>query len=199
MRPRDENKEQAIREKAIEVIVREGFDGLSMGKLARAAGVSPATIYIYYKDRDDLIEKLVQAEGRRIQEAMLQDFDPSSSFEQGLRQQWRSRATFFLENPQTMHFLELVRNSPQFEKTHKADSTFVKAMRDFAHNAIERKELIPLPFEVFWSIAYAPLYQLVKFHLLPRMMGPPVSGKKFVLDEQQTELAFQLVLKALKP
>jgi hypothetical protein len=71
-------------------------------------------------------------------------------------------------------------------------------MREFAHNAIERKELVPLPFEVFWSIAYAPLYQLLKFHLLPRMMGPPTGGK-FVLDDQQTELAFQLVLKALKP
>ena len=199
MRPRDENKEQAIREKAIEVIVREGFDGLSMGKLAKAAGVSPATIYIYYKDRDDLIEKLVQVEGRRMQEAMLKDFDPSSSFEQGLRQQWKSRAAYYLANPVSMHFLELVRNSPQFEKTHKADSTFVKAMRDFAHNAIERKELISLPFEVFWSVAYAPLYQLVKFHLLPKMMGPPTRGGKFVMDDHHMELAFQLVLKALKP
>lgn len=199
MRPRDESKEQAICEKAIKMIVKEGFDGLSMGKLAKAAGVSPATIYIYFKDRDDLIEKLVQQEGRRIQDAMLKDFDPSSSFEQGLRQQWKSRAAYFLENPLRMQFLELVRNSPQFEKTHKADATFVKAMRDFAHHAIERKELIPLPFEVFWSIAYAPLYQLVKFHLLPKMMGPPATGGKFVLDDKQTEMAFQLVLKALKP
>src|SRR5688572_2161014 len=94
MRPRDESKEQAIREKAIKMIVKEGFDGLSMGKLARAAGVSPATIYIYFKDRDDLIEKLVQQEGRRIQDAMLKDFNPASSFEQGLRQQWKSRAAY---------------------------------------------------------------------------------------------------------
>lgn len=181
------------------MIVKEGFDGLSMGKLAKVAGVSPATIYIYFKDRDDLISQLVADEGRKIHEAMLKDFDPSSSFEDGLRQQWKSRASYFLERPVAMQFLELVRNSSQFEKTHKVDATFLNAMREFAHNAIERKELIPLPFEVFWSIAYAPLYQLVKFHLSPpRAMGPPIR-EKFVLDEQHAEQAFQLVLKALKP
>ena len=69
MRTRDENKELTIREKALEMAVKDGFDGLSMQKLARAAGVSPATIYIYFKDRDDLILQLwlqeVKKDGRR--------------------------------------------------------------------------------------------------------------------------------------
>jgi AcrR family transcriptional regulator len=63
MRTRDENKESAIRQKAIEMIVKKGFDGLSMQKLAKAADVSPATIYIYYKDRDDLIVQLWMGNG----------------------------------------------------------------------------------------------------------------------------------------
>jgi len=49
MRTRDEAKEHAIRDKAIEMIVKVGFDGLSMQKLAKAAHVSPATIYLYFK------------------------------------------------------------------------------------------------------------------------------------------------------
>jgi len=46
MRSRDPKKEKAIRRKAMEMIVKDGFDGLSMQKLAKAAEVSPATIYI---------------------------------------------------------------------------------------------------------------------------------------------------------
>jgi TetR/AcrR family transcriptional repressor of multidrug resistance operon len=38
MRTRDESKELAIRQKAIQMIVEKGFDGLSMQKLAKAAG-----------------------------------------------------------------------------------------------------------------------------------------------------------------
>src|SRR5690349_2216849 len=77
MRPRDEGKENAIRKKAMELIVHTGFDGLSMHKLAKVAGVSVATIYIYYKDREDLILSLCKEETIRMTEATLKGFDPS--------------------------------------------------------------------------------------------------------------------------
>jgi hypothetical protein len=46
MRTRDVNKERVIREKGIEMIVKEGFDGFSMQKLARAA-TFPLLPFIY--------------------------------------------------------------------------------------------------------------------------------------------------------
>ncbi len=72
MRTRDENKELTIREKALDMAVKDGFDGLSMQKLARAAGVSPATIYIYFKDRDDLILQLWLQEVKKMVDATLE-------------------------------------------------------------------------------------------------------------------------------
>jgi TetR/AcrR family transcriptional regulator, multidrug resistance operon repressor len=51
MRTRDEQKEITIREKALEMIVEQGFDGFSMQKLAKAAKVSPGTLYIYLFQR----------------------------------------------------------------------------------------------------------------------------------------------------
>jgi TetR/AcrR family transcriptional regulator, multidrug resistance operon repressor len=196
MRPRDEIKEQAIRERAVEIIVKEGFDRLSMQKLAKEAGVSPATIYIYFKDREDLIIQIVNEESRKMSQAILKDFDPNMAFEEGLRVQWQNRANYFLENPMKMQFLEQIRNSPALEQNYKMDTAFLNAMHEFTHNAIERKELIKLPIEVFWSIAYAPLYQLIKFHLSKGLR--PSSGK-FVLDEDAKERALQLVIKALRP
>src|SRR6187551_3516570 len=115
MRTRDENKAQAIREKAIEMIVKEGFDGLSMQKLAKAAGVSPATLYIYYKDRDDLILQLWEHEMTKMTEATMKDFHPDMSFEEGLKTQWMNRARFFLANPMSMHFMEQIKYSPYHE------------------------------------------------------------------------------------
>jgi AcrR family transcriptional regulator len=92
MRTRDPKKEKALRDKAFAMIVKEGFDGLSMQKLAKAAGVSPATIYIYYKDRDDLILQLYAYASHRMSEQTLRNFDPESSFKDGLRVQWINRA-----------------------------------------------------------------------------------------------------------
>ena len=116
MRVRDEVKEKAIRKIAMELIVQEGFDGLSMHKLARAAGVSVATIYIYYKDREDLILSLCEKETLRMTEATLKDFDPYMPFAEGLKNQWKNRAAFWLKNPIEAQFLERMRHSPYQEK-----------------------------------------------------------------------------------
>lgn len=197
MRTRDENKAQAIREKAIEMIVKEGFDGLSMQKLARSAGVSPATIYIYYKDRDDLIIQLWTDEMDKMVEATLEGFDPSMSFEEGLKIQWMNRARFCMDNPVSADFLEQLKHSPyHVEALKKMNPRFLDAMRDFVHNAIKRNELVKLPVEVYWSVAFAPLYTLVKFHMTGRGMR---GNEKFVLDDKTMSLTLKLVLKALKP
>jgi TetR/AcrR family transcriptional repressor of multidrug resistance operon len=197
MRTRDENKEQTLREKAVEMIVSEGFDGLSMQKLAKAVGISPATIYIYYKDRDDLIVQLWLSEFERMMEASLKGFDPAMHFAEGLRLQWMNRAEFYIENPQSAHFMEQIKYSPYYDIcVSKADRKFTLAMREFVRYAIERKELVKLPVEVYWSIAFAPLYQLIKMHMSGRGIG---GYEKFELDQNTMDQTLKLVLKALTP
>jgi len=197
MRVRDENKEQAIRQKALEMVVKEGFDGLSMQKLARAAGVSPATIYIYFKDRDDLLLQICEEEGDKMAEATLKNFDPAMPFDEGLKIQWMNRAQYCLENPLSMHFLEQIKYSPYNAHAFRnMRETFQRVMGNFLHNAIQRQQLVKLPLEVYWSVAFAPLYQLVKFHMSPNSM--PSTGN-FVLDDKVLNLTLSLVLKALKP
>jgi AcrR family transcriptional regulator len=196
MRTRDENKEQAIRQGAIEMIAREGLDNFSVNKLARAAGVSPATLYIYYRDRDDLIVQLCQEVSVRLLETSLKDFDPDMHFEEGLRVQWINRAAHFMNYPLEVQFIEHVRYSPYYAKVAKMlNERFREVMGKFVQNAIRRKELQKLPFEVYWSVAFAPLYQLIKFHT----QGYSMSGEKFNLSDELLMQTLTLVLKALKP
>ena len=196
LRTRDEKKERLISEKAVEIVVNEGFDGLSMQKLAKAANVSPATIYIYFRDREDLIRKISIAEEMKMFKATLQGFDPDMSFSEGLKHQWRNRAKYFLQHPLQMHFMEQIRYSRFHEEVRKCGKEeFIAKMRQFVQNAVERGELIRLPLEVYWSVAFAPLYQLVKFHINKKGM----LDRPFLLDEKTLELSLSLVLKALKP
>jgi AcrR family transcriptional regulator len=195
MRTRDPVKERAIRDRALDMIVKSGFDGLSMQKLARAAGVSPATIYIYFRDRDDLILRLYEETAAKMAEVTLRDFDPNASFEEGLKVQWTNRARYCIEHQRESHFLEQLRHSPLQHRAEKMKGSFVDVMRAFVGNAIRRGELVRIPVEVYWSVAFAPLYQLVKFHMHG---GLPGSGA-FELDEKILTQTLSLVLKALKP
>ncbi|MES2629711.1 MAG: TetR/AcrR family transcriptional regulator [Bacteroidota bacterium] len=196
MRARDESKESTIRQKAMEMIVAQGFDGLSMQKLAKAAGVSPATIYIYFKDREDLIMQLCKEVGERIVEKTLLNFDPGMSFEDGLRVQWKNRASYWISNPVESQFLEMVKHTHYYDKFGpQVKNAFSAVMGTFIGNAIRNGEMKLMSKEVYWSICFAPLYQLVKYHI----SGKGLAGTdNFVLTDAIMEEAFQLVLKALK-
>ena len=196
MRARDEHKEKSIREKALKMIVKEGIEGFSMQKLAKAANVSPATIYIYFKDKEDLILQLCKEAGEKMAEITLKNFDPSMSFAEGLKIQWISRAKYCLKYPEQVHFIEQIRHSPLQDKlTNIMSEKFKNTMDLFVTNAIQRKELVKVPLEVYWSVAFAPLYNLVKFH----MSGKSIGGNKFVLSDKIMKDTFELVLKALTP
>jgi AcrR family transcriptional regulator len=196
MRARDPAKDKAIRACALDMIVKSGFDGLSMQKLARAAKVSPATIYIYFRDREDLILSLHQACSARMSEVTLRNFDPDMSFEEGLKVQWINRAHYCMQHPKESHFLEQIRHSPLHDRAEKGNRPlFVEAMKKFVGNAIRRGQLVPMPVEIYWSVAFAPLYQLIKFHMHGGMPGTV----PFVLDEKALTTTLNLVVKALTP
>ena len=195
MRARDLNKVDLVRQKAIELLVDIGFEGFTMNKLAKACKISVATLYIYYKDKDDLILKIGIEEGQRMSEVMLENFDPESSFEDGLRQQWKNRARCMLENPKSAQVLEQLRSSSYQAKIFDSIvDNFKPKLGKFMHNAIERNEVDPMPLEVYWSVAFAPLYNLIRFHHEKRS----IAGKPFVLTDTVLWGTFELVLKALK-
>ena len=197
VRIKDVKKEKLIRAKAMAMIVEHGFDGLSLHKLARAAGLSVATFYTYFQDREDLILKIYEDVSSRMFTATLAGFDPQMDFEQGLRRQWINRARYFLRHPLEMHFMEQIRFSPLHGRAMAVTGgKFRELMKGFVRHAIEHKQLVSVPVEVYWAVAFAPLYQLVKFHI----HGKNMSGTgKFVLTEAALETTLRLVLKSLKP
>jgi AcrR family transcriptional regulator len=195
MRIRDENKEVAIRNKAMEMIVREGFDGLSMQKLAKAAGVSPATIYIYYKNREDLVHQLFNDAQKAFAEAALKNFDPEASLEEGLWRQWKNRLGYILKYPVYFQFFEMYRNTHLINHKSVSMAEFKENMQRFVKNAIQRGELRKMEPEIFWAVAYGSFYSLIKFHLQERKM----ISENFRLTDAKLKLTLEMVVKALKP
>jgi AcrR family transcriptional regulator len=55
-------KRGQILEGARDVFRVLGFDAASMGEIAKAAGVSKGTLYVYFKDKDELFQAIVEKE-----------------------------------------------------------------------------------------------------------------------------------------
>lgn len=196
MRTRDENKIEAIYREALKMLVNEGFDGFSIQKLAKVAGVSPATIYIYFSDKEDLLLQLHKRELDKYFNYVMKDFDPEMDFATGLAHQWKRRAEYVIGHSDEAHFMENFSFTPLLPKSAKMrDPRFSEMMKRFVIKAIRNKELVTMPFEVYWSVAFAPLYNLVRFH----KAGMSLTGEKFELTDEMLTQTLSLVLKALKP
>lgn len=197
MRTRDSQKEEIVKQKAIELLVQKGIEGFSMNRLAKESKISVATLYIYYSDKDELIKKIGIEIGKKFFSEMAKDFSPTMSFKEGLYKQWENRSFFTQEFPMEVSCWEVLTHSSYSESILDESLTEFKIiMGTFFKNAIDRKELIPtISKEVFWSIAYGPLYSLLRFERDGKNFG----GGPFKLNKKITDETFQLVLKALTP
>ncbi|RYZ91689.1 MAG: TetR/AcrR family transcriptional regulator, partial [Sphingobacteriaceae bacterium] len=177
------------------LLVKDGFEGFSMNKLAKACNISVATLYIYYKDKDDLIVQIAIEEAERFTNEILNGFDQTLSFADGIRQQWKRRAEQLVKNPESARFFDQLRSSTYRDKVHPfIVGQFKEAMGDFMRRAIDNGEINPLPVDIYWSIAYAPLYNLIRFH----HEGKGLTGQPFVLTDSILQQTCELVIKALK-
>lgn len=177
------------------MIVREGFDGFSMQKLAKVAGVSPATLYIYFANKEDMINQLYNAVQRTFSAISLDDFNPEVPFAEGLAKQWRNRLVFIERYPHHFQFMEQFRNSPLVNHKAVEFSEFKEKMHRFMSNAVSRGELAPMEPELFWAMAYGPFYTLIKFHLNQKS----IMDQSFELTPEKMQTTLRMVLKALRP
>lgn len=70
---------------------------------------------------------------------------------------------------------------------------FKSAMGTYVNNAVQRGEINEMPLEVYWSVAFAPLYSLIKFH----NEGQSLGGRKFKFSEKVMKETFDCVVKGL--
>ena len=71
MRPREDGaKRRQVMDGARKVFLADGFDAASMNEIARVAGVSKGTLYVYFDSKEDLFAALIREEKREQSEQL---------------------------------------------------------------------------------------------------------------------------------
>lgn len=103
------------------LIASVGLSNLSMQKIAKEAGISAGTIYIYFKSKDELLMSLANDLFQRFSNVLSESLDPTLSFFEQYRNMWLALWRYLRANP------DFVRNIHQYE----ALSNFYNAARDY--------------------------------------------------------------------
>ena len=89
----DSAKRQQIIDGARRMFLAQGFDAASMNEIARQAGVSKGTLYVYFKSKEELFEAIVEAQCRRQGEQIF-TFDRTADIESELERLGREFSRF---------------------------------------------------------------------------------------------------------
>ena len=81
----DSSKRRQILDGARKVFMDLGFDGASMNEIARSAGVSKGTLYVYFADKSRLFEAIVEDEALE-KGKITYNLDPGRDVETTLRE-----------------------------------------------------------------------------------------------------------------
>ncbi|MFT3923146.1 MAG: TetR/AcrR family transcriptional regulator [Myxococcales bacterium] len=80
-----EGKRERILRAAIKVFARKGFYSTRVSEIAKAAGVADGTIYLYFKNKDDVLISIFQDHTTKLIELMSEAIAEQSGFEAKFR------------------------------------------------------------------------------------------------------------------
>jgi AcrR family transcriptional regulator len=89
---------RSILEAAMNVIARKGVEGANMQEIAEVAGISKGTIYLYFQNQQELLERTADFIFTRLKEKVFAAFESEGSFAERLRTLLRIQFEFFREH-----------------------------------------------------------------------------------------------------
>lgn len=189
MRIKDDKKEEALYQATIKLVNEIGFASSSVSKIAKEAGVSPATLYIYFKNKDDLIISTYLTIKKEISTAILQELDLKAPIRDSLFTIWSNLMQYAADNRPEFQYTEQFSNSPYSQMVNKEElDAYFAPIIAVVQRGIDEKIIKNVPFEVLGTFFFFPAMTLSN----PNMCGD------FVINKTNIETTFQLAWDAIK-
>jgi len=115
-RVKSNEKRTALLNATLSLINNNGFHDAPMSKIAKLAGISPATIYIYFECKQDLINQLYLEVKEAFSNHAFLNFSEESPVKMGFESIWYQIADFKLRFEDKSNFLSLCDNAPMVDE-----------------------------------------------------------------------------------
>ncbi len=189
MRTRDDKKQEALFLATIKLVNEIGFASSSVSKIAKAAGVSPSTLYIYFKNKEDLLVSTYYEIKAGMGQAMLNGFDDSRPVRDIFHLVWRNAFAYAVENQDEFRYVEQFSNSPY---AGLADAVIIKESFEpitrVIRRGIEQKIIKDVSMDMIAAFMLHPI----------KVLANPNHCGQFEPTEENINTAFQMAWDALK-
>lgn len=164
-RPKDDSKIEAIYDATLKLVLETGFNGLKMADVAKEAKLATGTLYIYFKNKEVLINELYYHLKKSKTLKVLEVFDSKDDYEVSFKKLWTNYLTISLAEPERMKFIEqFTHTSFLTKKTKQQGDELIKPLEDFLKQGISKGLIKKLPVELLLSQLMGPIIESVKLH-----------------------------------
>ena len=137
---------QSIQDAAMRVISRKGMDAATMQDIAEEAGIAKGTIYLYFRDRDELVEKTFETAVTQLLAKVEAALAPDAPIEVKIRAAIQAKFAFFRENREFFRLYMSLRlpEGSATKRRHKCEPQYRAAVARFAAilaEAMDRGEI----------------------------------------------------------
>ena len=188
-KPRDEKKKDAIYQAALKIILKEGFSGLKMSQVAKGSGLATGTVYIYFKNKTELINQLYLVIKRRSTRQIFSGIPKNAPFLDAFEKIWYNYLEYNLSKPEEGAFVEQYYRSP-YLRSEVVEETDRLLSPIFALLERGKRERLvsPAATPLLVSQLIGGINELVKWHLNGRIS----------LDAPAKEQAFRMAWNSIK-
>lgn len=116
MRVKDATKQLAIMENTLDVVFEKGFAGLKMADLAKRLGLSVSTLYVYYRNKEDLMVSIAVDLIARETLRSEKEISENLPYKLKLKTLWVFWINFSINHRKEISFLEQLKKSPYYDK-----------------------------------------------------------------------------------
>ena len=161
MRTKDDFKQAALFDATVKLVNEIGFAATSVSKIAREAGVSPATIYVYYKNKEDLLTSTYIDIKQDMSRAALQDFDETLPIRDIFRNVWFNLFAYISKNRSYVQFAEQFASSPYSDRIdHTEVERYFDPLVSVLQRGVGQKIIKDVDFEVLVAFVFHPILTL---------------------------------------
>ncbi len=164
MRPKDQTKYNAIIKASLNLVKELGFTGISISKIARQANISPATIYIHFKNKEDLFTQLYSKIRTDMSSAALKGVHEKKEVEHIFKSIWINFFKYSLNHPDYLIYREKFEQTPMMEKIKPEDFELYNYINNLFQQAIKEHLIKDLPIPILISFSFIPIITLLNYH-----------------------------------
>lgn len=148
------DKRNALIKATIELVNNNGFHDTAMSKIAKMANVSPATIYLYFENKQDLVNQTYLEVKSKYTDFVFKTYNNNTSIKTGFELIWKRIAEFKINECEYSFFLNQCNNTPIIdEPSRKEGIKHLQPLLDLWKRG--KKEGVIKPFSDYILYAYS--------------------------------------------